>query len=233
MVFVDFAILGVLVGLAFDGRLSHLADVQIRGLPLAYAAFGLQVLAFPSGVLPWSISGNVARVLWLVSYALQITLILRNRHLRGVAIVGLGLACNLVAILANGGLMPVTQGALRAAGLTYKVHNNSISTAKPHLAWLVDRWAAPHGLPLANVFSVGDVLIAIGTVLAITLAMRAPASRVLVAGGWRLRFGVPPAPRPNTGPRGADLSDVQAEAAALTRRFELVLAEAGISPTRL
>ena len=32
----------------------------------------------------------------------------------------------------------------------------------PHLAWLVDRWAAPAWIPWGNVFSVGDVLIAAG-----------------------------------------------------------------------
>ena len=56
--------------------------------------------------------------------------------------------------------MPVRGAALRAAGTDYEVHNNSIQLAKPHLAALVDRWAAPHWVPLANVYSVGDVLIA-------------------------------------------------------------------------
>jgi hypothetical protein len=32
----------------------------------------------------------------------------------------------------------------------------------PHLPWLVDRWGAPEWVPVANLFSVGDVLIAIG-----------------------------------------------------------------------
>jgi hypothetical protein len=54
------------------------------------------------------------------------------------------------------------------------VHNNSISAVQPHLGFLVDRWGAPQWLPLANVFSVGDVLIAIGTIVAIVAAMKAP-----------------------------------------------------------
>jgi hypothetical protein len=39
---------------------------------------------------------------------------------------------------------------------------NSEAMAHPALAWLVDRWAAPHWIPLANIFSVGDVAIAVG-----------------------------------------------------------------------
>jgi hypothetical protein len=61
--------------------------------------------------------------------------------------------------------MPVLPEAMHAAGYAYDVHFNSAATASPHLAWLVDRWAAPHWLPGANVFSVGDVLIALGGIL--------------------------------------------------------------------
>ena len=64
-----------------------------------------------------------------------------------------------------------------AAGARYHVHNNSIELVQPQLALLVDRWAAPHWLPLANVFSVGDVLIGLGTLVAVVIAMQArPAS---------------------------------------------------------
>ena len=63
---------------------------------------------------------------------------------------------------------------LRAAGTDYEVHNNSVQLAAPHLGALVDRWAAPHWVPLANVYSVGDVLIALGLVVAIVAAMRGP-----------------------------------------------------------
>ena len=54
------------------------------------------------------------------------------------------------------------------------MHNNSIEVVRPHLAALVDRWAVPTWIPLGNVYSVGDVLIAIGVFLAIVAAMRAP-----------------------------------------------------------
>jgi len=172
MVFVDFAVLGVLVGLAAGGRFGALGALKLRSLPLVYVAVALQVAAFPSGVFPWSTPVSVARPLWLASYALLIAFIVRNRHLRGVELVALGLVSNLVAILANGGLMPAKLGALRDAGLAYDIHNNSVSSAHPHLALLVDRWAAPHWLPLANVYSVGDVLIGLGTVAVVALGMR-------------------------------------------------------------
>ena len=41
----------------------------------------------------------------------------------------------------------------------------------PSLPWLVDRWAAPDWLPLANVYSVGDVVIAVGAFVIVLAAM--------------------------------------------------------------
>ena len=55
------------------------------------------------------------------------------------------------------------------------MHQNSIQLAEPRLGPLIDRWAAPDWLPLANVYSVGDVLIGVGLLVVIVAAMRLPA----------------------------------------------------------
>jgi hypothetical protein len=176
MVFIDVVVVGLVIGRLLGGRLGALADAPIKGTGLAFAAILLQVIAFPSGVLPWETPSSVARLLWLASYALLISMLLRNVRLRGTPVVALGLCSNLVAILANGGLMPVRRAALAASGRSYHLHNNSIDLRHPHVAALIDRWAVPHWVPLANVFSVGDVLIAVGTLICIVAAMRIPAA---------------------------------------------------------
>ena len=43
--------------------------------------------------------------------------------------------------------------------------------SEPNLPWLVDRWAAPDWLSLANVFSVGDVVIAFGAFVIVLAGM--------------------------------------------------------------
>lgn len=177
MVFLDVGLLALLAGKLFGGSFTRLADTPLRGKWLAFAAIGLQLIAFPSELLPWSTPTLLARALWLFSYALLVCMLLLNARLTGVPLVAAGLCSNLVAVLANKGLMPVLGSALRAAGRTYNVHNNSIDLSRPHLALLVDRWAAPHWLPLANVYSVGDILIAIGTLTAIIGAMRPSRAR--------------------------------------------------------
>jgi hypothetical protein len=194
MVLAEAAIAGILLGLLSGGRLGALGELRIRRVELVYAALLLQIGAFPSGVLPWSTPDRIARGLWLVSFALLIGFAVVNRTVRGVALVFTGLACNLAAVVANGGLMPASPHAIRAAGLTYRLHNNSLSTAAPHLAWLTDRWAVPEWIPLGNVFSIGDVLIAAGIIATIVLAMhgraRPAAGRIERSGSTNVRYEI-------------------------------------------
>ena len=188
MVFLNVALLGLVVGKLLGGRLSRLADTPIAGKGLVFAAIGLQLIAFPLTFLPWTTPSELAQAIWLVSFALLIAMLVMNRGLPGVAIIAAGLTCNVVAVVANHGLMPVRAGALEAAGTHYHVNNNSIQLGDPNLGLLIDRWAVPSWVPLGNVFSVGDVLIAIGTVIAIAAAMRAPAVASATRSSFRPRF---------------------------------------------
>jgi hypothetical protein len=184
MVFLDVALLALVLGKLLGGRLSALAETPIRGKGLAFAAIGLQLVAFPSGLLPWSTPTKVASAIWLASYGLLVVMLLLNLRLAGTPLIALGLVSNVAAIVANGGLMPVRGSALEAAGTDYQVHNNSIQLTEPQLAPLVDRWAAPEWVPFANVYSVGDVLIGLGLTVVLVVAMRAPvAPRGDAAGG--------------------------------------------------
>ena len=98
--------LGILAGWALGGRLSRLADLRLRAIWLFYVAIGLQIVAFPSQTLPWSVGDRLAIGLWLVSYACLVVAAACNLRVKGAAVVGLGMASNLVAVLANGGHMP-------------------------------------------------------------------------------------------------------------------------------
>jgi hypothetical protein len=164
-------LLAVLLGLALGGSLSRLGDLRLRGTWFLFAAVGLQVGAFPFGFLPWSTGWTTGTVLWLASYALLTAGALLNLRIRGVPLLAAGIGANLVAILGNGGAMPVLPSAMHAAGRTELVHANSTAASDPSLAWLVDRFAAPEWVPLANVFSVGDVAIALGAIVVVLTAM--------------------------------------------------------------
>ncbi|HEU5491303.1 MAG TPA: DUF5317 domain-containing protein [Gaiellaceae bacterium] len=164
-------LLAVGVGLVLGGRLGALAELRLRAPWLFLAAIALQLVAFPTVFLPWSTDEKLASVLWVVSYGLLVVGAVLNREIAGVPVVALGMSLNLVVILANRGTMPVTHEAMRDAGRIDPVHANSTAMTEPNLPWLVDRWAAPDWIPLANVFSVGDVVIAVGAFVLVLSAM--------------------------------------------------------------
>jgi lipoprotein signal peptidase len=168
------------LGLVLGGSVGRLADLPLRAPWLFLSAIVLQVLAFPVGILPWRTHDAVASVLWVASYGLLLVAAVLNRRLTGVPIVALGMLLNLAAILANRGTMPVRIEAMHDAGRVAVTHANSTALADPALPWLVDRWAAPNWIPLANVFSIGDVVIAVGAAVIVLAGMGVRPRRPLV-----------------------------------------------------
>ena len=183
---------GLGIAALLGGDLRRLGELRFRALWLFYVAIGLQVVAFPFGPLPWRTSDGVGTLLWLASDGLILGAAVLNRRIPGVPVVAAGLCCNLVAVLANGGHMPVRPAAMHAAGRHYVVHANSAALAHPHVPLLIDRWAAPSWIPGANVFSVGDVVIALGVftfVLVATGALAGLRSRDVRVEVWQFALG--------------------------------------------
>jgi hypothetical protein len=150
--------------------LRLLAQLRVRSVGLLPVALGMQVLVVD--VAP-GMPRALAVVLHLVSYALAFAFLLRNAHLPGLTVLGLGAVLNGLVIAANGGTMPASQAALDFAGLTSSAgFTNSGVRARPHLLWLGDVFALPAGFPLANVLSVGDVLLLVGAGLLVHRACR-------------------------------------------------------------
>src|SRR5688572_8026073 len=71
---------------------------------------------------------------------------------------------NAVAIAANGGRMPVSPDAWEAAGLGDSSGLTNVRLGAERLGFLGDVFALPSAFPLANVFSVGDLLIGFGAI---------------------------------------------------------------------
>ena len=178
MVLVLPAFLGILLGYLAGGRIERLALVQFRHIELFFVAFAVQIVAFPFPWLPWTTGGTLATALWLLSFGLVAAGAWFNRHIVGIPIVAAGLASNVIAVGLNGGHMPALPAALAAANENYIVSNNSARVASPHLSWLVDRWAVPNWLPVGNVYSIGDAIIAVGIVVVVVVAMRTGVPRV-------------------------------------------------------
>lgn len=154
------------------GRLSQLADVRLRWLAAPVGALALQLLVV--SVLPAALPRAVAIALHLLTIALALAFLALNRSVRGLWLVTLGGAANAAAIGANGGVMPASPAALVTAGLDPVPHGfvNSVAVSQPRLALLGDVFAIPAHWPLANVFSIGDVVLLLGAALFLHRACR-------------------------------------------------------------
>lgn len=162
---------GIVVGFLLGGRAGGLQELRFRWAPLALGGLVAQVLLFTE--TGGRLAGDAVPALYVASTAAVFVAVARNLRMPGMPIVALGAILNLAAIISNGGRMPADIGALRLAGFDGPGdYTNSVVLADPALRPLTDIYALPAGFPSANVFSVGDVLIAVGIAAVIALAMR-------------------------------------------------------------
>ncbi|MGH2729801.1 MAG: DUF5317 domain-containing protein [Actinomycetota bacterium] len=149
------------------GRLLALSEVDVRwawALPLALGVQVVVVSVAPDAPAP------IPEALHLGSYVLAGAFLAANvRTIPGLWLITLGGGLNVLAIAVNGGTMPASPGALASAGLDVAGAGFANSDVVPgaRLSWLGDVFAIPDRWPLSNVFSVGDVVLALGVVVAI------------------------------------------------------------------
>lgn len=165
--------IGIIVGLLLRGSIANLSGFRFRWAWVAVTGLLIQVALFTEA--GDRLTGSAGPAIYVASTAAVFLAVLRNIRLPGMAIVALGSVSNLAAIISNGGSMPADPAALVAAGFTDAgSHTNSVVVENPALQPLTDIFAVPAGIPFANVYSVGDVLIGIGIVILIATLMRRP-----------------------------------------------------------
>jgi hypothetical protein len=166
---------GLLAGLATGGRLSALVDLHIRWWPIAVGGLVFQLLLFSPPAA--ATVGDAGPPLYVLSTAVVLIALIVNLRLPGFWLIALGAVLNLTAIVANGGFMPASPEALAAlhgvsAVPTDAYSNSVVAGPSTNLALLGDIFVLPRPLPLANVFSIGDVLIGLGGALFVVQTMR-------------------------------------------------------------
>lgn len=154
----------IVVGLVARGKISNLAHMRLFHIWLVFSAFliqlGMEYLA-SKGV------GAVYEYRFLLygfSYLLLFVFLWINRHLPGIILLALGFFLNFLAIMVNGGAMPVTLEGLDPSYVTM-LQNNELPTyrildSSTKLSWLSDVFIIPW--PKGKAFSIGDIFISIG-----------------------------------------------------------------------
>ncbi len=140
------------------GNLRRLGEVKLSSVGLLFGALLLQIL------VTYVVSGGPRGLLvagHLLSYVLAAVFLWRNRRIQGLPLLAVGALSNGVTIALNGGTLPASAQALRLAGIQEAPtrFTNSGVLHHPRLPWLGDIFAVPASWPLANVFSVGDIII--------------------------------------------------------------------------
>jgi len=163
-------VIGLLLGLAFGGRLTSLLNVRLRFAALIFLALVVRY-GTQSAIAGGSALVDAFRLpLYAAAFTvLAIALWLNRRH-PGLALVAAGVAMNGIAITVNGGFMPVFLPALEASGLTMADLSPTFHVLLPPELGLDFLLRAgplgdlvPFPVPvLTNLASLGDVLMAIG-----------------------------------------------------------------------
>ena len=147
--------------------------VEVRSGWLAVVALLAQVIVIYAG---FGDAAVLRRFIFPLSYVLLIAFVPLNRRRIGFLIIGAGMLLNFLAIVTNGGLMPVSPANMAKAELAHKLEGLELGDPIPrsknvlleesdtHLRWLSDRLDWDSGTNL-QIFSVGDVIIAAGLVV--------------------------------------------------------------------
>lgn len=173
----ELLIIGLIIAWLSGGKLDRLADLRIRcGWVLLLAV----ALSFTSWAFRFS--PTLKEMHWLAG-AVQmgekfafLAFVLANLRIAGAKLVVAGMVANLLALSANGGLMPASAKAVAfvfgSRAVNTPIHN-SIMDPSTRLGFLCDiipmRW--PYAL-LPEICSIGDILITLGIVIAIIVGMR-------------------------------------------------------------
>lgn len=163
MIVVVCTAIGVGSALFSWARIKRLASLPLRHVELVWVALVVQLAVFEW--LAQYIPMGVTKGIHYLTYALCIGFIALNRHIFGAWLIAIGTSTNLIAIVANDGSMPADVDAWNRSGgrpIPPDVFENSRALSNPRLGFLGDIFAVPKGWPLANVFSIGDILIVVG-----------------------------------------------------------------------
>lgn len=165
MLLVVLTVLAVATVPLAGGRLGRLGALRLRGLWVLAGALGIQVLVI--SVIPGA-DETANRALHLGTYVAVLVWVAWSRGLPWRWPLVAGGFLNFLVIAVNEGVMPASRAAVRLAGLGGPAgFENSAPLADARLGFLGDVFAVPASWPLANVFSIGDVLIVVGVFLVV------------------------------------------------------------------
>lgn len=180
ILFLASIVVGLAAGYLRKGRISHLPSLHLRGLWLVLLPLLIQLAIFPL-VSERPLFPYATVPLHILSYVILGVWLVVNLRMPPLLVIGVGGGLNVLVVGVNGGYMPVSATALIRAGQTAVAEllqrgdaygNVILMTDDTRLNLLGDIVPLPHLVPMAAVFSIGDLLIAIGVAWLIAKGMK-------------------------------------------------------------
>lgn len=171
--FVEAAIFAMIIGYLLKGKLRNIEIEKIKGIAIVLCAFFIKlilVVCIQKGFLKF---GMLAYFAYVIQYSLILVFVFLNRRNPLLVVMGFGILLNALVIFANGGTMPVSTKVLQVYGSKIDISSRGMYSAinsSTRLSFLGD--IIPGKLILHFVFSIGDILTAIGMMLYIILGMK-------------------------------------------------------------
>lgn len=177
--FLSVVVLALIVGALAGGGIPRLADLKLRWLPVLLVALAIRLGVMLLG------DNRIATDLplgwgFVVAYVLVFVFLWVNVRIPGLQVAAVGIALNFLAVVINGGRMPIWPGAFEAAGFT----PDAVAGDPFHFlagAGTVAEFVAGGGIfgdvvpipipVIRDVVSIGDLLLALGVFWTIVYTM--------------------------------------------------------------
>ena len=221
--FLSSIVLALIVGALAGGGLPRLAELKLKWSVLLLAALALRLAVGITRETEFASMVPVGAA-YVAAYGLIFAWLWFNWRVPGLQVASVGIGANLLAVLLNGGQMPIWSAAFFSAGFTQA----DLANDPFHFLLRTDTvaefvssgglWGDVIPLPIPiirDVVSIGDLLLALGIFWAIVYSMtraEAPSRGTLVLGQGNA--GAPTASSFQAGLAYADASAIPAERGA-------------------
>lgn len=165
-------LLALLIGLIRGGKWQNLITFKFNKPWLVFMAIALQLMIFNPLWDKYLGAGKINNYIYVLSILILLLFLLVNINISGLRFLGLGIISNGIAIAANGGNMPSSLEALRRILPQETISQLQNGSAAYNVVLITDETKFKFlcdifYLPGINVYSVGDILIALGAFVTI------------------------------------------------------------------